>query len=388
MASTTQNHEDRSLKWYAAREPIVLLILTLMTVVFFIAVTGLSRAYHRQQEMLGERWFRRGNADLQAGRLDRAVTAFHTALLFSRDNYSYQLNLAKALAAWNRPDEAYSYLLNLWEREPENGTVNLELARIFASKGDSSQAIRYYHNAIYALWPDNPEAHRRTARLELIEFLLRQKETAQAQSELIALTVDMPDDASLHDQVGDLFMRTQDYEHAIDQYRASLRLDRHDHAATAGIGRAAFELGHYPTAQHYLESAVSASPSDIQSAQLLDTVNLVLRMDPFRRQISASQRNRAVVEAFGVAGDRLKSCATSTKSGGIVAPSSEEQALYTRWSALKPKITEWYLRRDPDLAEKAMDLVFTIERQTGTQCGPPTGKDLALLLISKLHEGS
>jgi tetratricopeptide (TPR) repeat protein len=384
----TVNHEDRSLKWYLAREPIVLLILTLLTVVFFSAVTGLSRVYHRQQEALGERWFRRGNADLRSGRLDRAVTAFHTALLFSRDNYTYQLSLAEALAAWNRKDEAYAYLLSLWEREPENGTVNLELARIFASKGDANQAIRYYHNAIYALWPDHPEEHRRSSRFELIEFLLRKKEIAQAQSELIALTVDLPDDAALHDRVGDLFMQTQDYEHAIDEYRQSLRLDRHNHAATAGVGRAAFELGRYALAQRYLQTAVSAGPNDIESAQLLDTVNLVLRMDPYRRQISASQRNRIVVEAFGVVGDRLKACAATTKAGGVVAPTKEEQTLYTQWSAMKPKITEWGLRRDPDMVEKAMDLVFTIERQTSTQCGPPAGKDLALLLISKLHEGS
>ena len=35
-----------------------------------------------------------------------------------------------------------------------------------------------------------------------------------------------------------------------------------------------------------------------------------------------------------------------------------------------------------------MNLVFDIERQTNTACGSPTGVDLALLLISKLHEGN
>ena len=35
-----------------------------------------------------------------------------------------------------------------------------------------------------------------------------------------------------------------------------------------------------------------------------------------------------------------------------------------------------------------MDLVFEIERQTSATCGTPTGADLALLLISKLHEGN
>ena len=35
-----------------------------------------------------------------------------------------------------------------------------------------------------------------------------------------------------------------------------------------------------------------------------------------------------------------------------------------------------------------MDLVFEIERQTSTSCGTPAGKDMALLLIAKLHEGN
>jgi hypothetical protein len=35
-----------------------------------------------------------------------------------------------------------------------------------------------------------------------------------------------------------------------------------------------------------------------------------------------------------------------------------------------------------------MDLVFEIERESKIACGAPTGTDLALLLISKLHEGN
>jgi hypothetical protein len=62
--------------------------------------------------------------------------------------------------------------------------------------------------------------------------------------------------------------------------------------------------------------------------------------------------------------------------------------LNDEWSNLKPQITEAGLRKNPDLAQRAMDLVFRIERQTSNVCGTPTGNDLALLLIAKLHEGS
>jgi len=117
------------------REPVVLAVLSVATVVLFLAVTGLSHLYHAQHDSPGDRWFTRGVADLGAERFKNAVADFRSALLYSRDDYNYQLNLAEALIGLKRTDEAYAYLINLWEREPENGLVNVELARIAARTG-------------------------------------------------------------------------------------------------------------------------------------------------------------------------------------------------------------------------------------------------------------
>ena len=373
---------------YLSREPVMLALLSALAVLSFGAVGGLSRIYHAQQETLANRWFTRGAGDLIDGHFDRAVGDFRAALRYSRDNYDYQLNLAQALIGLKRTDEAYAYLINLWEREPENGLVNLELARIAAQKGRTEQALRYYHNAIYAIWPGDSEVERRSTRLELIQYLLRINARTQAQSEMIALAANLGDDPSLHQRVGDLFLQAQDYEHALAEYRLTLKSDHRNSAALAGAGLAAFNLGRYSLAQRYLQVAVAANPEDTQSADLLKTTELVLQMDPFRRQISADQRNRIVIEAFAIAGDRLKSCAATVNSSGSASSESLEENLDDNWTKMKPKINERDLRRDPDSAEGAMDLVFEIERQTKTVCGNPTGIDLALLLISKLHEGN
>lgn len=391
MANATP---DRGLKWYAAREPIVLAVLSLLAFVGFAAVGALSNLFHKQQEVRGTRWYNRGTADMQAGSLQRAVADFRTASLFSRDNYSYQLGLAEALAAQGRAgkEEAYVYLLDLWERRPEDGTVNLNLARILAEKGDKDEALRYYHNAIYALWDGNPDVQRRAVRLELTEFLLREKATTQAQAELIALSGDLPQDPVLHVHVGDLFMQAQDYQHALQEYRKALTMDRQNSTAMAGTGKAAFELGNYSEAQRHLQQAVAAG-ADSGSAQLLETVNLVLRLDPFQRKLRAVQRAQIAAGAFATAGRRLQDCLSGSQSqraaaAPVATAPNTEQALQSEWSALKPKMTEAGLRRDPDAVEAAMDLVFAIERQTSVECGAPTGPDLALLLISKLHEGN
>jgi tetratricopeptide (TPR) repeat protein len=367
---------------YFRREPVSLALLLVLAVASFAGVSGLSRIYHAQQESLGQRWFTRGTLDLKEQRYQRAVSEFRTALLYSRDNYAYQLNLAQALIGLKRTSEAYAYLINLWELEPENGLVNLELARIAAQKSDTEQPLRYYHNAIYATWPGDQEVQRRDARLELIEFLLSINAKAQAQAELIALAANLNGDPSEHARAGDLFLRVQDYEHALAEYHVSLKAEPHDAAVLAGAGWAAFELARYPLAQRYLQAAVSDDPDDAQSAARLGTTELVLKMDPFQRQISAAERNRIVTEAFATAGQRLQQCIAAGNSATAL------QTLNENWSNLSRQINEQHLQRNPDLVETAMDLVFSIERQTGAACGTPTGTDMALLLIARLHEGN
>ena len=370
---------------YLQQRPVMLVVLTALAVVFFLVVSGLSRTYKDQRSSLGNRWFERGVVELNAKRYEAAVTDFRAALLYSRDDYTYQLNLAEALLGMQHRGEASAYFVNLWDRQPEDGLVNLELARIAARKGQTEQAVRYYHNAVYAIWPKGQESQRREARLELVGLLLRTNAKAQAQAELIARSETVTEDPAEQQLLGDLFLRADDPEHALTEYRLSSKEDPHNATALAGAGYAAYELGQYRLAQHYLDDAVKRDPTDTQSAERLKTTEMVLRMDPFRRQLSVQARNQLVIEAFKIAGQRLEKCGVPRADAGTEPPQAN---LSDQWSTMKPKMTEGELRRNPDLSEQAMDLVFRIERQTSTSCGSPTGADLALLLISKLHEGS
>ena len=363
----------------------MLAMLAALGLIFFLGVTGLSRLYHGQRDSLGNRWFTRGVADLNAQRFSSAVTEFRAALLYSPDNYDYQLNLSEALIGLKRTDEARSYLVNLWDEQPEDGLVNLELARIAAQRGETGQAQRYYHNALYATWPADQEDKRRETRLELIEFLLGIHELKQAQPELIALEENLGDEPAEQQRVGDLFLSAQDYEHALSAFRTVLKSDPQNHAALAGAGFAAFQLGQFPLAEHYLQSAAADNFIDAASAERLKTTQLVLSMDPFRRQVSVAHRDELVVKAFETAGERLKACGIAPST---VMPGAATTNLADSWAKMKPDVSLQGLRRHPDLVENAMDLVFRIERQTNMTCGPPTGSDLALLLIAKLHEGT
>lgn len=368
------------------QRPVMLGLLLVLAVIFFLITGGLARVYRAQREALGTRWFSRGVAELNAKKYDAAVTDFRAALLYSRDNYTYQLNLAEALIGAKRTGQASAYLLNLRDREPEDGLVNLELARIASAQGQVQPAVRYYHDAVYAAWSSDEEWKRRDARLELIELLLGTKAQPQAQAELIALAANVGEDPTQQEQIGSLFLRAQDYEHALDAFRIALKSDRYDPAAMAGGGEAAFELGRYSLAQHYLKMALAADPNDKQSAERLKTTEMVLHLDPFRRQITNAERNAAVVQAFNAAGRRLSSCAVpKSVSPG---PAGAQPPLSDQWATLKSQVTEQGLKQNPDLVGPAMDLAFQIERQTSIVCGTPSGTDLALLLIEKLHEGN
>lgn len=373
------------LRRYVTSEALIVTLLIVLAIVLILAVGGLSRVFHAQQSALGDRWSTRGVIDLGNRRFDAAVIDFHTALHYVRDNYSYQLNLAQALIGAGQITEAHAYLINLWDRQPENGFVNLELGRIAVQQGETDQALRYYHNSIYATWPENEEAARHDVRLELIEYLLHINAKTQAQSELIALAANTRDDPSQQRQLGDLFLRAQDYEHALAAYRASLKKEPRNAAALAGAGRAAFQLARYTGARAFLRAALGQNPEDSDSAERLKITELVLQMDPFRSQLSAAERNRSVLTAFKVAGERLETCSAPDKNS---AGSSSLSDLSREWEKQKPRMTEHGLTRSPDLVNQAMQLVFNIERKTNGTCGSLTEADDALLMIAKLHEGN
>lgn len=370
---------------YIQREMVTLALLTGLAAALLIGVTALSELYHAQQDALADRWSGRGSQDLNAGRFKDAVNDFRTALRYSHDSYPQLLGLAEGLIGEKRTSEAETYLVTLWEQQPENGVVNRELARIAAGKGDTRTALRYYHNAVYALWSGDAETERRDTRWELIQYLLSIKAYAQAQSELISLGAEVDDDPAQQVQLGQYFLKVQDDAHALAAFRVMLHADPHNEQALAGAGTAAFDLGNYAMAERFLRAALEQNLGDRNSAELLETTEQVLRLDPFQRQISDANRDRAVEGAFETVGQRLKSCPVAAN---MPLSAGAPETLGQEWQRLMPEVTERAMRRNQDIVNESMNLAYAIERQASTTCGAGTPADAALLLISKLHEGS
>jgi tetratricopeptide (TPR) repeat protein len=378
--------------------PIILFVLTLAAVSGFAAVNHLVARYNANQQARGRQLYSLGLNETTAGDYNAAIDAFRAALTCDPTNSQYQLSLARALRDSNDPrrlDEAESYLLALWQRAPQDAAVNLALARVAAHRGSIEDATRYYHNAMYGVWTSDPDANRAKARLELIQFLLKKNATANAESELMALAAELPPNPAAHLQAAQLFEQSLDYAAALAQYQEVLRLSPGNSDALAGAGDAAYHSGNYEAAKRYLEAAVKADPQDTNARQLLATTELVLRSNPFRSHISDVERNRRITAAFDQAGKRLTECAqqtgvdlNATASAETTAPFSPLTNLQSRWLAAKPTLALLRSPAETDLPDEIMDVVFEIEQQTATACGPPQGIDLALLLSSREREAA
>ena len=368
--------------WSLERETLVLISMVLL-VIFFV-VTGFTvNRYHAEQAALGGRWYLRGENALNANQPEEAVEDFHTALVYARDNTTYQMRLAEALVKARRQAEAGVYLRSLWVSQPGNGNVNLQLARLSANAHNVPEAIRYYHNAIFGVWEGSPETHRRQARIELCEFLLGEGERNAAESELIALQADLPPQASLHTQAGLMFAQVEDYRHALQEFQQGLKINPKQPGAAAGAGEAAYQLADYPQAHRYFQRALEINPKDQEVTQKLQISGLVLQLDPFQRRLSQDERGKRTIAAFQQALSHLKQCA---QSRGVNLQSQQDSgpfaSIYSTVINMQPKVTRQNLRRNPDLITNVMDLVMQMEETAQQSCGTPPPPDQALLMIS------
>ena len=373
--------------WSLGRNTFLLFTFVLL-IVMFVATGFTVKFYHAVERGLAEDWYGQGEQELKDGHPEVALTDFRNALSYSRDNPLYQLRLAQALAAAGRRQEARTYLENIWEREPGNGTVNLELARLAVREHAAPEALRYFHDAIFGEWNVNPVVQRRAARFELVDFLLDSNQKAAARSELIELETDLPPDANLETKVGRLLLKVSGYDDALRLFRQALATQPHLAPALEGAGECYFQTGQYAPALRYLERAVEQDPNWEDAGRMRDTAQAVLDLDPFNRRLGNQERAQRTLRAYAQAMERLETCAVQRGIDLKVKGTDALQTLAARASALEPRVRERNLSRDPELLSSTMDLVFEIEQTASRECGKPQGSDLALLLIAREQGGA
>lgn len=364
---------------FVVREPVLVGILVLITIVFSALTHSYSAAYDRKREALSKEWFERGSQALTNHQADQAVEDFRTALLYAPQRWDYRLRLAEALTATGRTRQARDYYLSLWPSKPTNGPVNLALARLSAEAGEIPEAERYYNGAIFGDWPADAPDHRRDALFELIDFYLKRGDTGQAESQLMILSSNLPEDASLRLRVADLFARVGDDQRASREYRQANQLNPANPAGILGAGQAAYRMGNFHEAEVYLSQAHAVNPSDEKTMKLLDTTRAILELNPSEAGISAAERARRALAIYETVNERLDSCKKSPDPSANALAASLEGP----WRIWKPNANQRHLEEHPDQINALVRSAASMESQIPASCGPPSDKDSAILLIGR-----
>jgi tetratricopeptide (TPR) repeat protein len=375
------NHPSRDNVDRAAslhRELLQLGVLILVAVAAFFLTRGVAASNREMSLRDAAEWYRRGQQAIEGGRVDEAIDALRRATVRDRYDRRYLLALAQALALKGDDDGARSVLLTLRESAPEDPAINLQLARLAGARHDVTEALRFYHNALYAPWPSEQADARRGVRFELIRFLLTQAQTSRALSELLALSTDLPDDVRLRLEVARLFTTAGDNGHALDQFQRALRLDSENGAALAGAGQAAFKLGDYTLAGTYLRRA-PAEMDEVRSTR--EVVDLVLSNNPLANRLGSAERRRRLIADFSYAQQRVSTC-LEQHSGGH--PTGDELALQSDAQAFADQMKPPAIL-EQDTIEAGVDLIDRLEQLVIQRCGPPSPLDRALILIGRQH---
>lgn len=363
---------------HSIREPLLVAILVLITIAFSLVTRVYSEAYNRRRAVLGMQWFERGEHALKDSGPKEAVEDFRTALFYDPRNWEFGMQLADALMQANHTDRALNYYLSLWQRNPSNAPVNLQLARLYARKGDTANAERYFNGAVFGDWPEHADENRRAARLELIHYYLERGDTGHAESQLILLSGNLPEDPRLHTRVANLYTRVGDDQRALAQFREALKLDTNYVPALEGAGEAAFRMGDLRTAQSYLSRARNLDPSNATAKNLLSILDAVFALDPYEQGISEAEQIERTLRVFEVAGNRLQSCSET--------PPAAVGLFFDRWKQLKTTANTRFLMRHPDEMETLLNFTVSAEKMAQANCGEPSPEDAALLAMAQQWE--
>lgn len=372
----------------------VLGLCALLLIIFFFLTGLIVRSYHQKLQSLGVEWFTAGREQLTENNAPAALSDFRNSLVYDPDDAQVQFQLAEALSEEGRNEEARSYLLGLLGQAPADAPVNLALARIAASSGPEAEALRYYHGAIYGIWPSNMEKNRLDTRLELCRFLIAENDGASADSELIALEGEIPrrNGAVLHEQTGELFLRVGDANRALEEFRGALEDPHPPNDAVRGAGLAAFRLGNYRVAERYLERAEREQQNGTDVEAALETTRLILAWNPEAPRLRDAERRDRVRHDLAQVISRVELCGRGSGVGLSKAPAnqtagtsqpSDLQVQYAQARNLEARLADRDLARHPERLDAAVNIIFQMESTATQKCGEPTGLDEALEILGR-----
>jgi tetratricopeptide (TPR) repeat protein len=385
------------------KDTLALLSVFAVTCVLALLTWLIFRSYSQHQSDAAARWKRRGEDALAHNNPKAAVYDLRLALGYAPDDRDTEVKLASALAQEGRLQEATVYFNTLWERQPGDGNINLQLARLAARQGQQGTALQRYEQSIYGVWEGDGAVRRHQVRLELVRYLIQQKRFDDARDQLLIAAGNDTTTPGLLEVAG-MMADAHAPADALHIYEEVAGRRPVVVQALEGAGQTAFQLARYRTARTYLDRALNAAGTAhplMDRAQVeknLRIANAVLAMYP-SPALPQRERLRRVVRAYEIARKRYMACANGL-AGQSNAPQNgraqngraqidnnqQMTALGNRWQSAGPRLTIAALVEDAQLEQATMQLVYDTEQVTERVCGEPMGDDAALLRIAASPE--
>jgi tetratricopeptide (TPR) repeat protein len=101
------------------RDTLALLSLFAIVIILFFVTLALFHSFSVHRQELAQRWLARGEKALHAGQPLAAIDALRSALAYAPDDDTMQIELAEALAAAGRTQEAVAYSIHCLNRGRE-----------------------------------------------------------------------------------------------------------------------------------------------------------------------------------------------------------------------------------------------------------------------------
>jgi tetratricopeptide (TPR) repeat protein len=364
------------------RDTAAFLTLVSITVVLFAITLFLFRSFASHREELAQRWSTRGREAIASGHPDQAVVALRTALSYAPGERSNELLLAQALGDAGHTEESYNYFLGLWETQPGDGFINLQLARLSALKKEMQAAINYYRASIYGTWEGDGVVRRRQVRLELSRYLIAHHDLGSARTELLIAGGNAPDNLDLDLVLAPLLEQAGAPHDALTYYRKILTFDPNNQTALQAAGQLEYTFGRFDEAHRLLEQAAHHQNDSAANepslppalATMMDDAARIMAIDPSKK-LAPQERVARILHARELAKRRFMSCS---------APSTAANPpLAARWTSKEATTDRTTLLHTPEIQDAAISLVYDTEMQTSQSCGAPTGDDALLLQLAK-----
>jgi tetratricopeptide (TPR) repeat protein len=370
------------------RDGLAFVVLTLVSLALYGVTLSLFRSFESHRQGLAEYWSDRGKQEMQGGQSKQGAESLRKALSYAPDNRGYELLLAEALSDAGQADQATNYFLNLWESQPGDGFINLELARLARGKKDTQRAVTYYRASIFGDWRGDGPTRRRSIRLELADYLASLHQFDAARDELMIASGNAAVNQNINLTLGDKFAAIGDVPDALNSYKKAAVDDPHDQVTLEKAGRLSFQVGNFDDAFGFLDDALKEGISDEgdrqQLAAMAQQAQQLIKLS-LSRELPPGERIEHLLLAKTIAQARLTACLT--RSGAAAQQSATLQNLKERWEVADSD-TQSTMEQVPTLQDSLSNLVMETELVTAKECGPPTGDDALLMILAKLQNAS